>query len=331
MWALGSGSRFEIVEESLLYLIAGYDANAVLTATALDTVPSAAEPPERAISEWALKRIRLLLDLSRNVPSDSAPSLGDDQSLRSTVRHELWRRIGETVADHVSWLKMRRAEDAEASDRLRELVRLLERHPDDDAHGPAAHAALHHLCLLLEAACDETSARALRQLPAPEDDGGRFEAYKRQRAGRMPLLWPAAADYAARALPGPVSHAVVSVPTGAGKSAVAELAIAQAVRAGWVLYLAPTNALVRQARRDLARAVGSLEGVQVRDFLGGAEYTQLEGETLGTIADSHVLVMTPEKCSLALRQNPAAFEHLSLCVLDEAHLIGEDGTRGRRR
>jgi hypothetical protein len=38
--------------------------------------------------------------------------------------------------------------------------------------------------------------------------------------------------------------------------------------------------------------------------------------------------MTPEKCSLALRQSPEAFARLSLCVFDECHLIGEPGNRG---
>ena len=325
-WALGSGQRFELVEEALLYLIAGYDANAALTAAALATVAPPRQDPERSISEWSLSRIRALLDFQRQVPADSTPEV-EDGSVRGRVRHELWRRIGDSVGAHVLWLKMRLDEDPQAAQRLRELIRELERQPDDVV-GAAAHADLHLLCILLAAACDETSERALRQLPSPPDDGGRFDAYQRRRANRMPLLWPAAADYAARALPGPSVHAVVSVPTGAGKSAVAELAIAQAVRDGWVLYLAPTNALVAQARRDLTRSIGSLEGVQVRDFLGGAEYTQLEGEALGVIADSNVLVMTPEKCSLALRQNPDAFNRLSLCVMDEAHLIAATGRRG---
>ena len=325
-WALGSGQRFELVEEALLYLVAGYDANAALTASKLATVPPAQQEPERAISEWSLSRIRALLDLQRQVPADSTPEV-EDGSVRGRVRHELWRRIGDSVGAHVSWLKMRSDEDPQASQRLRGLIRELERQPDHVV-GAAAHADLHLLCILLAAACDETSERALRQLPSPPDDGGRFEAYQARRANRMPLLWPAAADYAARALPGPSVHAVVSVPTGAGKSAVAELAIAQALRDGWVLYLAPTNALVAQARRDVTSSMSALAGVQVRDFLGGAEYTQLEGEALGVIADSNVLVMTPEKCSLALRQNPDAFNRLSLCVMDEAHLIAATGRRG---
>ncbi len=326
-WAFGSVRRFELVEEALLYLIAGYDANAALTVASVDGVELAApDYAERLISEWTLKRLRALLNLQLAVPGDAPPPPEGD-GLRDRVRHELWRRIGAAAAGHVAWLKLRRADDPHGRDVFLGLVRELERQADGSP-GLAAHPDLHHLCLLLAAACDETWGRALRRLPPPDDDGGRFAAYQAGRANRMPLLWPAAAEYAERALPGPHSHAVVSVPTGAGKSAVAELAIAQAVRDGWVLYLAPTNALVAQVRRDLNRSIGALQGVQIRDFLGGAEYTELEGEAIGVIPDSHVLVMTPEKCSLALRQNPDAFERLSLCVLDEAHLIGDTGTRG---
>jgi hypothetical protein len=116
------------------------------------------------------------------------------------------------------------------------------------------------------------------------------------------------------------------MPTGAGKSALAELAVAQAVSAGWVLYLAPTRALVSQVRRDLRTALGG--AVEVREYLGGAEFTALADEQLDADAGMQVLVMTPEKCSLALRLSPEAFPRLSLCIFDECHLIGESRGRG---
>ncbi len=325
-WAFGSMARFEIVEEALLYLIAGFDANAALTGSSLDDLETALVDNEQPIATWTLRRVRVLLDLHLPVPLDVPPDIVGE-SVRAYARYELWRRAGVAVAEHATWLKMQREDDPRAKDSLLELVRQLELQPDGSL-GVATHADIHHLCILLAAACDETSGRALRRVTAPEDDGGRFAAYQQNRARRMPLLWPAASEYANDALPGPHSHAVVSVPTGAGKSAVAELAIAQAVSDGWVLYLAPTNALVAQVCRDLSRSLAPLEDVQVRDFLGGAEYTELDGEAIAIIPDSNVLVMTPEKCSLGLRQNPDAFQRLSLCILDEAHLLGEEGTRG---
>ncbi|HEX5763787.1 MAG TPA: DEAD/DEAH box helicase [Solirubrobacterales bacterium] len=118
----------------------------------------------------------------------------------------------------------------------------------------------------------------------------------------------------------------MSMPTGSGKSGVAELAVAQALARGWVVYLAPTRALVRQVRRDLRHALGP--DVEVREFLGGAEFTTLADDSLVTNPGRTVLVMTPEKCSLALRQSPESFASLALCVFDECHLIGEPRNRG---
>ncbi len=319
--AFGSVRRFETVEEALLYLTSGYDANAALTAQELG---AGAATVEAEISEWALARIWALLDHARPAPDSAAPSAPGDASLRERVRHEVWRRVGATVGSHVRWLRLLSDDDPDAGATLRALALDLQ---DPDRPAASAHPDLYHLCRLLAGACDETAARALRRVPPPAGDENRFLDYQRRRARRMPLLWPAAAEYAGATLPGPRSHAVVTVPTGAGKSAVAELAAAQALEAGWVLYLAPTNALVAQIRRDLTRSLGAI-GIRIRGLTGGAEYTQMPGETLELLADREIAVMTPEKCSLALRQSPDAFESLSLCVMDEAHLIGDAASRG---
>ena len=66
----------------------------------------------------------------------------------------------------------------------------------------------------------------------------------------------------------------------------------------------------------------------VRGFVGGAEYTLLAGESLEEVDPGEVLVMTPEKCSLALRQSPETFDDVALIVFDEAHLLGESRGRG---
>lgn len=324
LWLFGSTRRFEEVEAGLLYLIAGYDANAALAIRDQGESGLPDIDPEAPIAGWALTRIRTLLTLSRIEDDDPAPGPGTDASLMVLVRHEIWRRIGSHVADHVQWLTFDVRDDPQASAELRALADQMEQRSRELASA-TQHADLHHLALLVAAACDGTAQRALRGVPSPDSDGGRFAAYQGRRARTRPLLWPAAQEYADQALPGPQMHAVVSVPTGAGKSSVAELAVAQALHAGWVLYLAPTNALVGQVRRSTAEIFGS---DLVREFLGGAEYTELAGESLAEIEDRQVLVMTPEKCSLALRQNPEAFGRLAMCVLDEAHILGERNGRG---
>ncbi|MGN6276095.1 MAG: DEAD/DEAH box helicase [Solirubrobacterales bacterium] len=183
-----------------------------------------------------------------------------------------------------------------------------------------------HLANLLGAACSATAERALHGLDV--DDNGTFASYVHHRARTRPLLWPAAAHYATGALSGEPRHAVVSVPTGAGKSSVAELGIAAVLDQGWVLYLTPTNALANQVTRDLTAQFKDIEGVSVRGFIGGAEFTALGVESVGDVRERQVLVMTPEKCSLALRQSPDAFESLGLMIMDECHLLGNPGSRG---
>lgn len=324
-YLFGSAQQFDRIEAGLLYLIAGYDANAALSIRDFERPGELPNDPEMPAAQWALDQILALLSMG-NTPSDGfTRELAPAAPLRSVVRHALWRRIGTHVADHVRWLKFDSRLNPEAGNALRGLAERLELGVDGRTASVAQHADLHHLALLLAAACDGTGERALRGVPEPPGDGGRFATYQRQRARTRPLLWPAAHDYAREALPGPQCHAVVSVPTGAGKSSVAELAIAQALHEGWVLYLAPTNALVGQIRRQSADIFGS---GTVREFIGGAEYTNLIHESLDEIDEHQVLVMTPEKCSLALRLDPEAFARISMCVLDEAHILGERKGRG---
>jgi len=105
---------------------------------------------------------------------------------------------------------------------------------------------------------------------------------------------------------------------------VAELAAVQAIEAGWVLYLVPTNALAAQVRTDLQKSLESIADLEIRAFLGGEEYTSLPEEKVGELSNHTIAVMTPEKCALALRLAPNVFHNCRLCIFDECHLIGEE-------
>jgi hypothetical protein len=173
------------------------------------------------------------------------------------------------------------------------------------------------------------------QVPAPSEEARSiYERYLRtrargsQRAGTSrALLWPCALTYVRECLPGPHRHAVVNVPTGSGKSFLAELAVSQAITHGWALYLVPTNALARQVREDLRRGLAALPDARVRAFIGGSEYTGSDVEALLSDTDGMVAVMTPEKCALALRLTPKLFDSCHLCVFDEYQLL-DDESRG---
>lgn len=307
---------FEQVTIALLYLIAGYDANAAVAVRSLE-IDAGCSPSER----YALEAVVALLG-GHELPTLEGNE-EDGQLLYQRVEGALMRRIGEIVASFATWFRDPKVVTGGDIEELRELADQLRLSEQDVPVG--AHARAQHFARVLYAALSEARVRALRELPWPAGEPETYLRFLARRCASQPMLWPAALDYAARALPGPQASAVVSVPTGAGKSAVADLAIQHSIGSGWVLYLAPTNALVGQIRRQLR---ADHPGVNVREFFGGVEYTTMAGEALEEIESGEILVMTPEKCSLALRQSPEAFADLSLLVFDEAHTLGDEGGRG---
>lgn len=301
----------------LLYLIAGYDANAVVAVRGFQLADDL-EPAHR----YALSA---LLAFLTGAPLPPAPADENPDLLHERVRALLWRELGRGVVGFVTWLRNPRVQDGDDRDRLSDVAEAVQ--PAQDIVGlDHGNGDIDHLLDLTIRAMDSATARALRSVDRPPQLPERFSDFLIGRCRTQPLLWPAAATYAKLALPGPSHSAVIAVPTGAGKSAVADLAVQHAATSGWILYLAPTNALVSQIRRQLR---ADHPGLTIREFLGGAEYTTLDGETLQNLTAGQVFVMTPEKCSLALRQSPDAFVTMSLCVLDEAHLLADDKGRGQ--
>lgn len=147
----------------------------------------------------------------------------------------------------------------------------------------------------------------LRARVSSDDDNG------------FPFAWPPAQVFSEEYLSGKSHHAVVTIPTGGGKSFLAELAVVQALRSGWVLYLAPTNALCAQVRDDLTRNLETVSGHTVEAYLGRSEYT---AELPRFQAAHQVLAITPEKALLLLKREPERYKRCSLIVLDECQILG---------
>lgn len=233
-------------------------------------------------------------------------------------------RMGSLIVSYCEWLTGM-VEDNHVEQNLMALHELIE--PDSDSHIIGQFADLLHLCaLLIHVVRSSKPFSLMNVLPRPQitrDARRNYECYLSNRAARRPFLWPSTREYINSAFPGPHSDAVVVVPTGSGKSFLAELACSQAMHNGWVLYLAPTNALVHQVQRDLKEAFKPFAGAQILSFIGGQEYTSLAGEHLDMPREMSVAVMTPEKCAMALRINPDAFLNCRLCVVDEYHTIND--------
>ncbi len=121
---------------------------------------------------------------------------------------------------------------------------------------------------------------------------------------------------------------VVSMPTSAGKTLLAELTILQTYYndpTGRIVYLAPTRALVTQVSLTLQRHLGKT--LTVRVATPTFELDPIEEEVL--TGDYEILVTTPEKLDLLVRMDHPSVQNISLVVVDEAHNIN-DASRGAR-
>lgn len=115
---------------------------------------------------------------------------------------------------------------------------------------------------------------------------------------------------------------VVQMPTGSGKTWLAEQAIdrvlAQGARA---IYLTPLRALASElAARWQGRFGASRVGVFTGDYGAGRERQQV------SFSDAQLLVMTPERldaCTRAWRTHWSWLPEVDLVVVDEFHLLGE--------
>lgn len=127
---------------------------------------------------------------------------------------------------------------------------------------------------------------------------------------------------------------VVDFPTSGGKTTLAQFRMLQAlnqfdVEKGWVAYVAPTRALVAQLTRRFREDFSPLD-IRVEQLTGAIEIDTFEDAMLSQTdtVPFHVLVSTPEKLQLVIRNKKVA-RPLALVVLDEAHNI-EDEERGLR-
>lgn len=139
------------------------------------------------------------------------------------------------------------------------------------------------------------------------------------RRGKAEIeLWPSQVEAARRVLDLD-ANLVLSLPTSAGKTRIAELCILACLASKRrVVYVTPLRALSAQTEVGLRRTFGPL-GKTVSSLYGsigahGADFDALRGRD--------IVVATPEKLDFALRSDPSLFDDVGLVVLDEGHMIG---------
>ena len=117
----------------------------------------------------------------------------------------------------------------------------------------------------------------------------------------------------------PTSDLLVLLPTGSGKTLIAELKTAiSLVQGHQVVWMLPTRSLVRQTKRELSGAFTRLD-VDVEELPSTEDFIPLFIEDLPD--ERLVAATTPEKISALLRSNPNAIARVRLVVLDEAQIL----------
>ncbi len=139
-------------------------------------------------------------------------------------------------------------------------------------------------------------------------------------------LWPSQLAALRGGLLSSNASAVIKMPTSAGKTRVAELAIVHTLvtqPGAKCIYVAPYRALVSELQHVFMSLLSDL-GFQVASVVGSYESDAFE-EELAREAD--VLVVTPEKLDLLFRLQRELVSQVRLVILDEGQLV-DDRVRG---
>jgi hypothetical protein len=139
------------------------------------------------------------------------------------------------------------------------------------------------------------------------------------------------ADGGAQLLSSETKRAILSIPTSAGKTLIAQIIVLSelAREDRSVCLIAPQRSLVREIRRALLPRVRALRknlGRELPDFAisSVAEIVEM----IGAQEPADVDILTPERFAALLRADAdAVLAKYSLFIFDEAHLVG-DGSRG---
>ena len=119
---------------------------------------------------------------------------------------------------------------------------------------------------------------------------------------------------------------VVQMPTSAGKTFIAELAILKYLVKypnKKCIYVAPFRALTNEKEIELNKYFSKL-GFSVSSLSGSYEIDEFQDVIL---SETDLLIATPEKIDLLLRLNPDFFNNISFIVVDEGHIIGDISPR----
>lgn len=203
-----------------------------------------------------------------------------------------------------------------AFDRVLELATLDHRSVFSDRTLTTTYPGPSHLARLLKAAGETLGEASIQSLAPPSGaDEGVWKSWLAHRAKTKPLLWPNHRTALTSGFHQTGASALLTLPTGAGKTTVAEFKIAGVLaRKQAVIFLVPTHALADQLRDDLAEAFPD-------EIVDGSVTTDFDLLLLSLAPPARIEVMTPEMCLARLSLGDAAFDGVGLLVFDECHML----------
>jgi hypothetical protein len=192
----------------------------------------------------------------------------------------------------------------------------------------AASVSLWWIVRLCRNMIDDLWAHSLHEtLPMnpPQDGAERYPALRQifistlyARKSAELELWPSQRE-AARRSTDVSDDLVVSLPTSAGKTRIAEIAALMCLSTGKrVLIVTPLRALSAQTERTFRQTFAPL-GFTVSSLYGASGLSAGDEDALKSM---NIVIATPEKLDFALRNDSTLIDDIGLVVLDEGHLIG---------
>lgn len=158
--------------------------------------------------------------------------------------------------------------------------------------------------------CDPEEWRTLRQV---------FIASLIKRKRAEIDLWPSQLEAVSKVVD-TRENIVLSLPTSAGKTRVAEVCILRTLaERKRVVFVTPLRSLSAQTEATLRRTFAPL-GKLVSSLYGAIGLASFDASILEAY---DVVVATPEKLDFAVRTNPDVLNNVGLIVFDEGHMIGE--------
>ena len=320
-----------LINAAVAYELAGYQANAACLARQV-TNPRAwtAEPTFEGLAAAFVQR--LLLRVITGSPTIDQPPAAVEDLLEDELGGRMAEAIGARGLVAASYYLL--GGDDTQLQQASNLLELARR--GFSSIGDVRRANLVSNLLAALPVVQRRATWSLLRGVLPEN--GRWQRYLRVLArglGAQVLdsrsiseLWPSQLTALSGGLLDPHANKVIRMPTSAGKTRVAELAIVHTLATipeSRCLYVAPYRALVGEVEgsfstlfADVGYPTSAVSGSYERDILDDA-----------ILAEDRVLVLTPEKLDLVTRLQPDALEEVALVVLDEGHIVGDAG-RGAR-